>query len=262
MAMFTRDATLVVAVLVQVPTVARFAGKTPPRLGLALLGMLGAARLVLWQATDLIYAHRTGAGGVPVYGPLLLAFSGPQLVVSVGLILNTARRWRDRFERLVFLAGLSAGVTVIVASLSVGATATAELLTGYWIIPWVLALHVLFVRRVLNVETTARRLFLERSLAVAGLARSERRSRLALRSGGMGWFEYDPATQELESSPELKALLGLAGPLGSPSTMPSGTSIPRTDAKYGPAWPRPRPRAQARPRGAGPGPTAPPCGWK
>ena len=209
LAMFVRDALLIVAVTVQVPMIATFAGKPLPKLGVAALSVLGLARVVLWLTTDLIYAHRTGPNGSPVYGPLLLAFSGPQLLLCIALVANLARGWQDRIERRVLLAGFGLGLGVVMASLAMGGTPIAELLTGYWIIPWVVALQVLFTRRVLIVQATARSHARERAATLADLARAERRSRLALRSGAMGWFEYDPGTRELEASPELRAMLGL-----------------------------------------------------
>ena len=232
LAMFVRDLLLVVAVIVQLPTIAAFAGKPWPRRGVAVLGAFGLVRLVLWLSTDLVYAHRTGPNGCPVYGPLLLVLTGPQLLVCVGLVVKLARGWKDRFERWVLLAGFGLGLGVVMASLFTGETPIAELLTGYWIIPWVAALQVLFARRVRILEAVSRSHARDVATALAVLARTERRSRLALQSGAMGWFEYDPDTGELEASPELRAMLGL-GPTRSGLT---------TDSALGYFFPEDRPR--------------------
>ena len=237
LAMFVRDLLLVVAVIVQLPTIAAFAGKPWPRRGVAVLGAFGLVRLVLWLSTDLVYAHRTGPNGCPVYGPLLLVLTGPQLLVCVGLVVKLARGWKDRFERWVLLAGFGLGLGVVMASLFTGETPIAELLTGYWIIPWVAALQVLFARRVRILEAVSRSHARDVATALAVLARTERRSRLALQSGAMGWFEYDPDTGELEASPELRAMLGL-GPTRSGLT---------TDSALGYFFPR---RSSPPPKGS------------
>jgi diguanylate cyclase (GGDEF)-like protein/PAS domain S-box-containing protein len=220
LAMFARDALLILAVIVQIPTIAAFAGKAWPKRGVAALVVFALARILLWLTTDLIYAHRTNPNGSPVYGPLLVAFTAPQMLLYIGLVAKLARGWEDRVERWVFLAGFGSGLGLMVASFAAGSSAVAELLTGYWIIPWVVALQVLFARRVLIVEAAARSQARERAITLANLARTERRSRLALRSGGMGWFQYDPATRDLEASVELKAMLGL-GPAKSWLTVES-----------------------------------------
>jgi diguanylate cyclase (GGDEF)-like protein/PAS domain S-box-containing protein len=211
LAMFVRDAVLIIAVIVQLPTIAAFAGRPWPKSGVAALTALALARMVLWETTNLLYAHRTAPNGSPVYGPLLMVLTVPPMLICVGLVLWLARRWEDRFERRIFLAGFGLGLGLVAATLAVPNTPLAELLTGYWIIPWVLALQVLFARRVLIVEAAARAHAGERAGVLANLARTERRSRLALQSGAMGWFEYDPTTRALEASPELHAMLAVDG---------------------------------------------------
>jgi diguanylate cyclase (GGDEF)-like protein/PAS domain S-box-containing protein len=208
LAMLARDVLLIVAAIVQVPTIAALAGKPWPRRSLAALVLFALARAVVWQTTDLVYAHRTLPNGAPVYGPLLAAFTAPEVLLLIALVVRLARGWGDRVERWVLLTGYVSGVAVLVTSFSLGSTPVAELLTGYWIIPWVVALQVLFGRRVLRAEAATRALTNEREVALASLARTERLSRLALRSGNMGWFEYDPGTGRLEQSPELAKMFG------------------------------------------------------
>ena len=209
LAMSVRDAALVIAVLVQIPTVAAFAAKPWPRPGIVTLSLLSVARWVLWLSTDLVYAHRGAVNGAPLYGPLWSALNGLQLLICAGLVARLALGWPDRSERRVFLAGFGLGLAVVMASFLAGETPLAELLAGYWVVPWVVALQVLFARRVLALEAASGAHARERAASLAALARAERRVRLALRSGAMGWFEYDPATRQLEASSELRAILGL-----------------------------------------------------
>ncbi len=155
-AIFVRSVLLSLAVLVQVPTIASFANKPLPKWGLSALALLAFTRLLLWQTTSLVYEHRVGSNGSPVYGHLLLVFTAPELLLLVGLVVYLARGWADVVERSIFLTGFAMGLGVIVASLATGNTPVSELLTGYWIIPWVAGLQILFVRRVLTMDSTAR----------------------------------------------------------------------------------------------------------
>jgi diguanylate cyclase (GGDEF)-like protein/PAS domain S-box-containing protein len=156
-AVFVRSALLSLAVLVQVPTIASFANKSWPKRSLSALVLLTCTQLVLWQTTRLVYEHRVGSNGSPVYGPLAVVFTALQLLLLVGLVVHLARGWADVVERSVFLAGFATSFGAIMASLAAGDTPLGELLAGYWVIPWVVALQILFVRRVLTMKSAARK---------------------------------------------------------------------------------------------------------
>ena len=201
-AIFVRSALLSLAVVVQVPTIASFASKPLPRWGLTALVLLTINRLVLWQATSLVYEHRVGSSGSPVYGPLLLLFTAPELLLLVGLVVHLARGWADVVERSVFLTGFALGLGVIVASLAAGNTPVAELLTGYWIIPWVAALQILFVRRVLTMESASR--------TVEQRLQASRARFMALVAGSSDLIALLNERAELEyANPAAERLLGL-----------------------------------------------------
>ena len=172
---------------------------------------VGVTYLVLWGTTNLEFAHRLSHDGLPVYGPLRPVFASLGFALSAGLVVWLARDWEDRFERTSFLAGIALGVSMGVVATFGPASVLRDTLGAYWLVPAVVAIQLLFIRRALKTETATKVLAQEREVALADLARSERRSRLALASGGMGWFEYDPVTRELETSAELAAMLGRLG---------------------------------------------------
>ena len=201
-AIFVRSVLLSLAVLVQVPTIASFAKKPWPKWSLRALVALAFTRLVLWQTTSLVYEHRVGSNGSPVYGPLLLVFTAPELLLLVGLVVHLARGWADVVERSVFLTGFAIGLGVIMASLAAGNTPVAELLTGYWIIPWVAALQILFVRRVLTMESAAR--------TAEQMLRASQQRFMALVSGSSDLIALINDRAELDYvNPAAKRLLGL-----------------------------------------------------
>ncbi len=208
---FVRATLNVLALVLLVPTAAAFSGRARPRWGMGALLAVGVTYLVLWGTTNLEFAHRLSHDGLPVYGPLRPVFASLGFALSAGLVVWLARDWEDRFERTSFLAGIALGVSMGVVATFGPASVLRDTLGAYWLVPAVVAIQLLFIRRALKTETATKVLAQEREVALADLARSERRSRLALASGGMGWFEYDPVTRELETSAELAAMLGRLG---------------------------------------------------
>ncbi len=206
-AMFVRVVLNALAIVLFVPTAAAFSGRAWPRWSMGLLVAVAVAYVVLWGTTDLVYAHRLSADAVPVYGPLRPLLASAAVLLATGTAVWLARGWEDHFERRTFLAGLALGVATGIAAVSLPASVLVDTINAYWLMPGVVVIQVLFVRRALKTEAATTALVQQRGVALAGLARSERRSRLALRSGGMGWFEYDPVTRELETSAELAAML-------------------------------------------------------
>ena len=206
-AMFVRVLLNALAIVLFVPTAAAFSGRAWPRWSMGLLVTVAVAYVVLWGTTDLVYAHRLSPDAVPVYGPLRPLLASAAVLLATGTAVWLARGWEDHFERRTFLAGMALGVATGIAAVSLPASVLVDTINAYWLMPGVVVIQVLFVRRSLKTEAATTALVQQRGVALAGLARSERRSLLALRSGGMGWFEYDPLTRELETSAELAAML-------------------------------------------------------
>src|ERR1039457_1996596 len=191
-----------------IPTVAMISGRPTPRVGLGFLALLGGTRLLLVLITKVVYAHRLGTGGVPVYGPLLAATTLPYLAGIVAVLLLMGTRWCDRVERSLFLGAV--GIAMALLGLSVFSDSSlSELMVGYWILPIAVALQTLSTRRIARTEASEHRMVLQEQTIIAQLARTERRSRLALQAGKMGWYEYFPATGDLEASPELRSIAGV-----------------------------------------------------
>ena len=204
-----RATLLFVAALLMIPTVAVISGRRTPRVGLGFLALLGGTRLLLVLITKLVYAHRLGTSGVPVYGPLFAATTLPYLAGIVAVLLIMGRRWSDSIERSLFLGAM--GIAMSLLGLSVFSDSSlSELIVGYWILPIAVALQAISTRRVARIEASEHRMVLQEQTIIAQLARTERRSRLALQAGNMGWYEYFPATGDLETSPELRTVAGVA----------------------------------------------------
>jgi diguanylate cyclase (GGDEF)-like protein/PAS domain S-box-containing protein len=203
-----RATLLFVVVLLMIPTVAVISEQRTPRVGLGFLALLGGTRLALVLITKVVYAHRLGTGGVPVYGPLLAATTFPYLAGIVAVLLVMGERWTDSVERSLFLGAV--GIAIALLALSVlSDSSVSELIVGYWILPIAVALQAISTRRTARTEASEHRMVLQERTFIAQLARTERRSRLALQAGKMGWYEYFPATRDLEASPELRSIAGV-----------------------------------------------------
>jgi diguanylate cyclase (GGDEF)-like protein/PAS domain S-box-containing protein len=213
LAMLVRAALGEATLLVLVPTLAAFASRGRPKWGFRALVAVIVVRTVLWQATGLVYTHRIGTNHVPLYGPLSSPFDVLMMLLSAGIVIWMARGWQDRVERVTFVVCTMFAIGITAAFDLTAGTPTSDVLNAFWIAPLVIALQVLFARRTLKTDAAVR-------AALAQVARTERRSRLALESGGMGWFDYDPATREVHTSPELAGMLGLAVSAG-PTTIDS-----------------------------------------
>ncbi len=184
-AMFVRVVLNALAIVLFVPTAAAFSGRTWPRWSMGLLIAVAVTYVVLWGTTDLVYAHRLSPDAVPVYGPLRPLLASAAVLLATGMAVWLARGWEDHFERRTFLAGLALGVATGIAAVSLPASVLVDTINAYWLIPGVVVIQVLFVRRALKTEAATTALVQQRGVALAGLARSERRSRL--RSARAAW---------------------------------------------------------------------------
>lgn len=209
-ALFLRSVLFLVTIVLLVPTVATFVDRPAPRAGLRLLAVLCVIRLALWVSTDLVSQHAVDADGAPRYGSLVAVTSVPLVALLVLLVVRLARHWHDTVERAAFFAGLIASMAILLLSLAVRDGPLAELLTGLLVLPLVVGLQVIAARRTAQTEHASQLAAAQRRAVSEELARSERRSTLALLAGGMGWYEWDPQTRALAASPEFAQILGVA----------------------------------------------------
>ncbi|MCU1346791.1 MAG: Diguanylate cyclase protein [Acidimicrobiia bacterium] len=179
-AIFGRSALLMITLCLIVPTLAHLSGRPAPRWGSALLVALGIGRLILWVSTDLVYAHRLDSDGVPVYGPLLAVVSFPYMALVLGLSVAIVVRWDDVVERATLMVGTVCAVAIATASLVCSDPGLAELLTGYWIMPWIAALQVVSSRRAKAAMHRQRSTIEQREAAIRQLATYEKTAELEL----------------------------------------------------------------------------------
>ena len=220
-ALVVRGVLTTVALAALIPAVAEFTGQGWPRWEYAAFIALAILRVALLLATNLVVAHHATAHGLPLLGPLYGVLTYPALALWIAVVYGLANGWADSFERLAFTTGLTIGMAVLILGVATAQTLTGQFLLGLWMLSSVVALDLVAMRRLALAEATERRLALEQAASTAALARTERRSRLALRSGGMGWYEYQPSTRVLTRSPELDAMLGL-DPSDVPATIDEG----------------------------------------
>jgi diguanylate cyclase (GGDEF)-like protein/PAS domain S-box-containing protein len=201
----------VVTAMVGVWALAGLTGRRTPRVVLWLLLVAGVARVGLWLGTDLVYAHRLDAAGLPVYGPLVLVSALPLLGLFAGYLLWLTARWLQPVERWAAGAAIVVGGTTLLVGFFVDDPAVAELLTGWWLAAPLVALQVIRHNRT-NVRRRAMAAARRRAAeADAALAASERRLRLAMDAGEMGAFEVSPDGQRLIWNPPLEILHGQRG---------------------------------------------------
>ena len=125
--------------------------------------------MVLWGTTDLVYAHRLSLTAVPVYGPLRPLSPVPRFLLAAGTAVWLARGWEDHFERRTFLAGIALGVVYgHGATVSLPASVLVDTINAYWLMPGVVVIQVLFVRRSLKTEAATTALVQQRGVALAG----------------------------------------------------------------------------------------------
>lgn len=209
-AMSLRGILLVAAGTLLVPTAAAFAGLRVPRLGVAALVAMSAVRITLWHTTSLVYTHHVRADGTPVYGPLAMVLVVPYVALIFGLLVVLALRWRDAVERAIFGAGVTVGLGVVTLAITTSNHWLAELLIGFWILPTVVALQAVSVRRLVVADAAARQVALRDAAHAAELEATQRRTHMALSAARMGWYELWPMTGRVTTSPELDAILGVA----------------------------------------------------
>ncbi|GGI06610.1 putative bifunctional diguanylate cyclase/phosphodiesterase [Egicoccus halophilus] len=141
-----RSALFYVSSAFLVPVVASLCGRRVPRLLFGALLALGAVRLVLWGATDLVFAHAFTDSGGPVFGPLVRLFTVPLVVGVFGYLVRSLPWWRSRGERYaVALAALLAAL-MVVAALTAG-DRVGELALGLWTVPFLVCIQLVRTRR-------------------------------------------------------------------------------------------------------------------
>ena len=145
-ALFARAVALSVATVFVVIMASSVGGRKTPHWVLALVLGLATCRVMLWVGTDLMFAHRW-LHGVPVYGPLLVVVNVPLLALSFGYLLVAVMRGGSKREHIALVAGASMSLVVAAVSMAVRENPTAELLTGFTVVPLALSgLAVLAIR--------------------------------------------------------------------------------------------------------------------
>jgi len=128
--------------------------KTPHWL-LTLVLTLAMSRVVLWLGTDLVFAHRW-SHGVPVYGPLLLVVNFPLMTLAFGYLLVAVMRGGSKREHVALVAGASVSLVVGAVSMAVRENPSAELLTGFSVVPLALSGLVVLATRMAQAHRVER----------------------------------------------------------------------------------------------------------
>ncbi len=157
-AMLGRAIALSVVALLAVPVAASFDQRAPPRALVVAVVTANVARMVLWIATDSVYAHRADASGAPQYGPLLLPVNLVVIGLSAGYVLHVMLGSRNQEDRRSVAPAVAASAVLLVAAMVTLRSAVGELLTGLWPIPLVISLHALNLRRVASMADAERRM--------------------------------------------------------------------------------------------------------
>ena len=139
-ALLIRAGAIMAALVVLIPTTGALAGQRWSRWGVGTLLAFCTGRIVLMFSTNLVYAHRIGPTGAPLFGPWFSAISVPGYLLVVVLLAVHAARWDDVIERSIFVIGLTIGLGVLTAAIASRDSVIGELLAGYWIVPLVAAL--------------------------------------------------------------------------------------------------------------------------
>ncbi len=204
--LLVRTVAIAVAGVLLIPVAASSAGQAVPKVAVVTVAVILGARTVLWAATDLVYEHRLAADGSPQYGPLAGPLGLASVLVATVTLVRIGLRWPDRVERLSFFAGHVVGLCIVTGAVLTSGP-WSELLAGLWILPMAAGLQLISGRRLARTDRRERRLAGDRERITVELARSEARARLALESGQMAWYEYQPRTGVVSTSPDLPVLV-------------------------------------------------------
>jgi diguanylate cyclase (GGDEF)-like protein/PAS domain S-box-containing protein len=205
---FARTLLLTGAVVTMAPTAAALGGRAAPRRTIWALVALGAARAACWPATSLMSTHRVDAHGQLVYGWLEPVVTLPVMAVVVGTLVTWCRGWEDRREHALFVASGALSLGFAVAAVFAD-DRTSTLLIGAFLITPVVGLQIVSARQGALRDEHEKELLDRQRRATAELCVSETRTRLALQSGSMGWWEYDAKSGAIAGSDELWAILGM-----------------------------------------------------
>ena len=168
-ALFLRAVGLSALAIAVVVVASHIGGRHTPRvLGVLVVGLAGA-RVALWVGTDVLYAHRLDHG-FPQYGPWLPALNGVLLILAFGYLALVGGKGGDPVERVGVLLGVGGTAIVAATSLVVPSRAWAELLSGYLVVPVLVALYVTVAARLTHLRRIER-LFSERQASIAALWR-------------------------------------------------------------------------------------------
>lgn len=207
---FVRSVLLIATAITLVPVAARLAGVHVPRWAMWALGAVGGVRLVMWPTSKYVSAHTVSVAGAPEYGSLVLATTVPAAVLVVAGVASVVSRWDDRVERRTFATGVSAAVAMLIASF-LAAPALAEVLTGWGLVPLVLATVAIVVRRHRHRDDRVDELTEVVSVAQDRVRSLEVRSDLACEAAGAGWWEYEPASGRFVASDAAWEMLETTG---------------------------------------------------
>jgi diguanylate cyclase (GGDEF)-like protein/PAS domain S-box-containing protein len=199
-------ASLALALLI--PTVATLAGRPVPWPFFATVSAILALRCLLIPTTGLVLLHHTTTEGASLAGPLDGVLWDLVIAFIVGYAITTIRYWRKTVDKVVFSVGLFVTVATGIAGIALTGPAS-ELLGGYWMIPLIVTLQYFATRRDADIEARERHLVERQDAVLRELADSYARNKLALRSGGLGWFDYSPVDGGMKISPEFLELVGM-----------------------------------------------------
>jgi len=156
LALFARAVALSAAVVLVVFMASSVGDLKTPHWLLTLVVGLAATRIVLWVGSDVVFAHRW-SGGAPVYGPLLLVLNVPLMAAAFGYLLVAVMRGGTKIDQVALVGGASVSLVVGAVSMTVRDNVTAELLTGFVVVPLVASGLVVLANRMARSHRAQRR---------------------------------------------------------------------------------------------------------
>src|SRR5436190_5871297 len=167
-ALLARAVAISAAIVLVVLMASSIGDRKTPHWLFTLVVSFAALRVLLWVGTDLVFAHRW-VHGLPVYGPLLVVINAPLMALTFGYLLVAVMRRGGTREQVALVAGASVSLMVGAVSMAVREGPTAELLTGFTVVPLVVSgLAVLSFR--MAQAHRSQRLASERQGALADLS--------------------------------------------------------------------------------------------
>jgi diguanylate cyclase (GGDEF)-like protein len=153
--LLARTLALYAAVVVCVRLASTMRGRPAPGWLRAGVGVLVVGRLALWP-TDLVFAHRFDAHGLPVYGPWMSATGMALVLLPTAYLVYAALQVDDRLETIAYIAAMSASCAMLTSSVFVTDSLVSEPLASYWTLPQLVALTIITLRRLSRVTRRER----------------------------------------------------------------------------------------------------------